>query len=169
MSGRYIVNVLPDAGRAVQLDFAAEQLRQLAADREAEAGAAVLAAGAGVGLLERLEDDLLLLQRNADAGVGHLERDDRRRLAEHRMLGAPAADHGRHLEPDAALLGELEGVGQQVLEHLLQTLGVGVDAAAEMRIDLDVERELAVVRLVAERTRDRFDQVGDEHLLRRRP
>ena len=28
----------------------------------------------GIGLLERLEDDLLLFQRNADAGVGDLER-----------------------------------------------------------------------------------------------
>ena len=81
------------------------------------------------------------------------------------MLGAPAADHGRHLQADTALLGELEGVGQQVLENLLQTLGVGVDAAAEVRIDLDVERELAVVRLVAERACDRFDQVGDVDLL----
>ena len=49
----------------------------------------------GVGLLERLEDDLLLLGRDADAGVGDLERDHGRRLAEHRMIGAPAADGGR--------------------------------------------------------------------------
>ena len=79
------------AGRAAQLDLAAEQVRQLAADREAKAGAAVFAAGAGVGLLERLEDDLLLLRRDADAGVGDLEGHHRRRLLEHRMLGAPAA------------------------------------------------------------------------------
>ena len=65
-----------DAGRAAQLDFAAQQARQFAADREAEAGAAVFAAGAGVGLLERLEDDLLFLERNADAGIGDLEGDD---------------------------------------------------------------------------------------------
>ena len=44
-----------------------------------ETGAAVLAAGAGVGLLEGLEDDLLLLGRDADAGVGDLERDHDRR------------------------------------------------------------------------------------------
>ena len=42
-------------------------------------GAAVLAAGARVGLLERLEDQPLLLRRDADAGVGDRERD--RRLA----------------------------------------------------------------------------------------
>ena len=37
---------------------------------------------------------------------------------------------------------------------------------AEMRIDLDVEGQLPVVGLVAERPRDRVEQVGDEHLLR---
>ena len=51
-----------------------QQARQLAADRQAQAGAAVLAAGAAVGLLERLEDDLLLVRRDADAGVGNRER-----------------------------------------------------------------------------------------------
>ena len=79
------------ARRAAQLDLAAEQVGKLAADRQAQAGAAVLAAGAGVGLLEGLEDDLLLLGRDADAGVRDLEGDDRRRLAEDRMIGAPAA------------------------------------------------------------------------------
>ncbi len=77
------------------MDFAAEQAGQLAADGEAEAGAAVFAAGRGIGLLERLEDDLLLLQRNADAGIGDFESDDGRRLAKHRMIGAPAAER-RH-------------------------------------------------------------------------
>ena len=41
-----------------------------------KSGAAVLAAGAGVRLLECLEDDLLLLRRDADAGIGDLEGDD---------------------------------------------------------------------------------------------
>ena len=102
------------------MDFAAEQAGQLAADGETEAGAAVLAAGRGIGLLEGLEDDLLLLRRNADAGVGHFEGHHRRRLAQHRVSGAPAAERRGDIEPDAALSGEFEGVRQQVLEHLLQ-------------------------------------------------
>ena len=57
------------AGRADQPDLAAEQPGDFAADRQAQARAAVLAARAAVGLLERLEDDLLLVRRNADAGV----------------------------------------------------------------------------------------------------
>ena len=113
------------ARRAAQLDFAAEQVGQFAADGEAEPGAAVFAAGAGVGLLECLEDDLLLLGRDADAGIGHLERDDGRRLAEDGMVGVQPPAAARHLERTPPLLGELEGVRQQVLEHLLQALGVG--------------------------------------------
>ena len=121
------------------MDFAAEQAGELAADGETEAGTAVLAAGRGIGLLEGLEDDLLLLQRNADAGVGHFERHHRRRLAQHRVSGAPTAERSGDIEPYAALSGEFEGVRQQVLEHLLQTLGVGDDAASEIGIDMDVE------------------------------
>ena len=77
--------------RTAQLDFAAEKVRQLAADGKPQPGAAVFAAGAGVGLHERLENDLLVLLRNADAGVGDFEGHHRRRLLEHRVPGAPAA------------------------------------------------------------------------------
>ena len=44
-----------DAGRALEGEVAAHQPRQPAADRQAEAGAAVLARGRAVGLRERLE------------------------------------------------------------------------------------------------------------------
>ena len=80
------MNVLPLSGRAAQLDFAAQQVGQFAADRQAQAGAAVLAAGAGIGLLEGLEDDSLLFRRDADAGVGHLERHHRSRASQDRMI-----------------------------------------------------------------------------------
>ena len=50
-------------------DLAAEKPRDLAADGEAEARAAVLAARRAVGLLEGLEDDALLVLGDADAGV----------------------------------------------------------------------------------------------------
>ena len=74
------------------MDFATEQVCKLTADGEAEAGTAVFPAGAGVRLLKRFEDQLLLFQRNADAGVGDLKGDDRSRLVQDRMLGAPASD-----------------------------------------------------------------------------
>ena len=75
---------------ADQPDLAAQQRGQFAADRQPQAGAAVLARGSRIGLLEGLEDQPLLVGRDADAGVLDRERDDLRRLAEHRMIGAPA-------------------------------------------------------------------------------
>src|SRR5262249_47942616 len=128
-------------------------------------GAAILAAGRGVGLLERLEDDLLLLERDADAGVGDLERNYGLRLVEDRVIRAPAALRERDVEADAALRRGLERVRQQVLQHLLQTFGVGDDAAADARIEMRIERERSRLRLVTERTRHHVDEVGEVDLL----
>ena len=81
------------------------------------------------------------------------------------MIGAPAAERGVDVETDAALRGEFESVGQQVLQHLLQPLGVGGDGAAEIRIDVHLERQLARFRLVSERPRHHVEQIGEEHVL----
>ena len=56
-------------GTLKRADFAAQQRRQFPADRQAQARAAILAARAGVGLLEGFEDQLLFFRRDADAGV----------------------------------------------------------------------------------------------------
>ena len=71
----------------------------------------------------------------------------------------------RHPQAHAAALGELEGVREQVLEHLLQTLGVGHQGAAERRVEIDVERQLAALRLVAEHAAERLGEVAEEDLL----
>ena len=155
-----------DAGRAAQLDFAAEQVRQFAADGEAEAGAAIFAAGAGIGLLERLEDDLLLLRRNADAGIGHFEGNHLCAWLQHRVRRASSrlapADTFSCTPP---LGGELERVGKQVLQHLLQALGVGDDAAAEVGIELTSNDSCRVSASCRNGRADRFEQVGEEDLL----
>ena len=84
------MKVLPWPDRAGQADFAAQQPRDFAADRQAQSRAAVFAAGAAVRLLERLEDDLLFLRRNADAGIADRKRDDRTRVIERFVVRAPA-------------------------------------------------------------------------------
>ena len=71
--------MLPLPGVALDVDLAAEQARDLAADREAQAGAAVLAAGRAVGLLERLEDQLLLVARRCRCRCRRPRRRRRRR------------------------------------------------------------------------------------------
>src|SRR5439155_25816706 len=142
----------------------AEEIGELAADGEPEPGAAVAPAGAGIGLLEGLEDDLLLLEGNADAGVADLESDHRWRLPQDRVIRVPSSRSVRYAQSDAAALGELEGIGEEVLEDLLQAFCIR-NHAVELRIELDGESQLAVVGLVAERPCDRVDQLLEHDLL----
>ena len=85
-------------------------------------------AGAGVRLLERLEDDLLLVRRDADAGVGDFERTTPEACRTATRWSSSIANGWRRRQVIAAVLGELEGVRQQVLEDLVQPLGIGDDA-----------------------------------------
>src|SRR5258706_628678 len=141
------------------MDFASEQTCKLAADGEAEAGAAVFSAGARVRLLKRLKDQLLLFRGNTNAGVGSLKGDNGWRVIQDRMLGAPASHRGRNVQSHAAFCRELERVRQQVFQHLLQPLRIGDDAAAQIGIEIDVERQLAIFGFVPERSSDRLKQV----------
>ena len=107
------MNVLPSPAALVEPDLAAEQPGDLAADGEAEARAAVLAARAAVGLLEGLEDDLLLVAGDADARVGDRERDDRLRAGSSELVvGAPALadrlERGADTRPRSVNLKALE-------------------------------------------------------------
>src|SRR5216684_4108399 len=118
------------------MDLAAEQAGEPPADRQAEAGSAVFAARAGVGLLERLENNSLLLRRDADPGVGDLERHNARGLIESRVASRPPGGDGRRAQADAAFRREFEGVGEQVLQDLLQPFRVDEEASTEALIDL---------------------------------
>src|SRR5262249_34233936 len=107
---------------ALQPDFAAQQMCDLAADGKAQPRAAVLAAGSSIRLLEGFEDDALLLCRNTDAGVFDRERDDAARGRKRWVVRLPAGGNRFDAKRDSAALGELECVGKQVLQHLLETL-----------------------------------------------
>ena len=60
-------------------------------------------------------------------------------LSTSRMVGLQPAVAAQMPRLDAALLGEFEGVRQQVFQHLLQALGVGDNAAVQMVVELDIE------------------------------
>ena len=126
------------ARRALDRDLAAEQATDLAADRQTEARAAVLAAGGAVGLLERFEDHAQLVGGDADAGVGDRKGDDGRA----RALSASFRDSSRRSRarcsaPRRRWSRELERVRQQILQDLLQAFLVGDDRARQLRIERD--------------------------------
>ena len=109
---------------AFEPDAAAHHLHKLARDGQAQAGAAVLARGGHVGLGERLEQFRRLLRRHADAGVAHGE------LELHLFAGA---FEQFDLQPDFALLGELDGVVDEVGEDLAEPERIAAQILGDRR------------------------------------
>src|SRR5688500_16229608 len=105
----------PIARYALRREVAPHPSREVAADREAEPHSLRLARQPLIDLHERLEDARELVRRDADAGIPHRDRDA--------SLPLPAADTDL-----APFLGELDRVGQQVEQDLLQLLVVGAHA-----------------------------------------
>ena len=108
-------------GRALHADAPLHQLHELARNGRTQARAAEAARGRGVGLGEGVEDALQLLRIHADAGVLHVQVQLARAVA--------------HAQQDLATLGELDGVAQQVDQHLLHAQRV---AAQELGFGLGV-------------------------------
>ncbi len=125
-------------GRVVDADGAAHQFHQLLRDRQAEAGAAVAARGRIVGLREGLEQARPRFARDADAGVVHLE-------AQHDRLGV-LAGHA-HPRQDAAFIGELDGIAEQVGHDLAQPVRVAADRHRDVVGDVEVEADPLAGRL----------------------
>ena len=124
ISGAYTAGMIgrerrPDARLALDPDAAAEQLGELAAERQAQARALHAPLERAVDLGELLEDALLVLGGDPDAGVGDRERD--------RVLVRAVPRRDAHL----AALGELQRVGDEVAQDLRDLRLVGVAAAAD--------------------------------------
>ena len=100
---------------AVHADGSAHHLRQPFADRQPQAGAAVLSGHRPIGLLESGEQSRLFVRADAYAGILNFE-------AQHDLVGRfldPSGSHG-----DGAPGGELGGVAHQVEEDLPQPQGI---------------------------------------------
>ena len=104
----------------LQLDIAAQGLQQLTGDGQAQAGAAIAATGGAVELLERLKNPLMLIGGNANTAVAHPQ-------AQHRQAAVGDTRLNADLQFDLALIGKLQGIGQQVAQNLVQTHTVTED------------------------------------------
>src|SRR5205823_5653907 len=127
------------------LDLSAEEPGDLSADGEPEAGAAILPAGGAVRLLEGLEDELLFVLGDADSGVDHREPDHLGRAIQRVLFEFVIRGRTADSKLHATALGELEGVRQEILDDLLQTLWVGVDVGWSRFVDDRFELETSLV------------------------
>ena len=144
------------ADRAFHAEFAAHPADELRRNGQAEAGAAELAGDGAVRLGEGLEDGPLLLERDADAGVGNGE-------AQEGLRGFPArvrrAAGRRNLQHDRAFAGELDGVADEVDQDLAQPPGVADDVGGHLGIDHPPQGELLRGRPGQEHAHDVADAV----------
>ena len=150
MSGQVQREGAPPADGARDPDLASEQPRDLPADRQAQPRAAVPPRAAHVDLLEGLEDEAPLVLRDADPRVDDRERHDRVGLVEHLVVAAPAGRGRLHPQDDLTLLGELQRVGQEVLEDLVEALLIGGHGLGQAVARLDAEPEALLLRDLAE-------------------
>src|SRR5262249_27317734 len=100
------------------------QVNQLITNRQTESRASIFASGRGVGLRESFEDQLLLVQWNTNAGIAHRKRENRLIFQQGFRLYANG---------DLALAGELDGVADQIVEDLAQTIGVAQQRIRRIR------------------------------------
>ena len=127
--------------RAVHADLAAHQFRQAPGDDQAQAGAAVATGGAALGLGEGLEQPGLLFRGDADAGIGDPE-------AQAVAVAVPAFPLQRGF--DHALVGELDGVGQEVRQHLAKAKAVGTVGRADAVVHFAKQHQALARRRAAE-------------------
>ena len=101
-------------------------------DGQAEAGAAVLAGGGGVGLFKGLEEAAHLFVGEADAGVGDGEVD---------KLAVVVFVLYTSLDDDFALLGEFDGVIAEIDEDLAEAKRVAFRVSVDHGVDVEDELE----------------------------
>ena len=123
-------------GFAVHADFAPHDGDQIAADGQAEPGAAEAPRGAVVGLRESVEDFRLHRRVHTHAGVAHFDADQ--------VAGGAA---GRcNADRDMAALGELQRVADQIAQHLAQAGGVALHQRGQALVQRQVDRQSLVAR-----------------------
>ncbi|MNF65956.1 hypothetical protein D3C84_477390 [compost metagenome] len=127
--------------------LASHQLSQFAGDGESEAGAAVLAGGGAVRLLEGLEQPLLLFLAHADPRVLH------RAVQQHLLRQLlQAAD----LDQDLALFGELDRVVGVVDQDLAEAQRIAIEQGIELVVDLEQQLYALGFGLLAHQGRQVF-------------
>ena len=129
-------------GRALSLlrfeiDPAVHGLDEAARNRQPQAGAAEAASDRGIGLAEILEQ----------AGLGSVGYPDARIGDGEAQQAAAVGGGGVEPQRDRSVLGELDGIAQQVEHHLAQPAFVGQDMGWDGSIDLEFDAVAAASSL----------------------
>ena len=139
---------------ALQPDLAPHHAHQLAGDGQAQARASG-AAGAVPSLLEGLKNSVLIFGGQAHARVLYFKTQA--------VTSARRAAHGRDAQAHLALGRELDGIAQQVEQHLAQTLFVDRQHVRHIRRDLQLKRHALFFRLDPDDVGNAIEEVDGRH------
>ena len=144
---------------AGHLDLSTQQTGQLPGDGKPQACSAVIPVSSAINLLKGLVDHLLVFGCDADASVlnCNLKRLPRVQPAARQIaVGA----RGAKGNGNAAGFGELDGVGNQVSDDLLNAPGVRGNGRRRCGIDMDLQRQPFLLGQVLESAADPFGHFG---------
>ena len=150
---------------AAKLDLASQQHRQFAAYGETQASAPVLSGRSRVGLLEGFEYQPLFFRSDPNAGVLNRKGENLFRGVQHRVIGSPAVRRAVDADVDMALAGELDRIGQKVLQDLLKALRVAGHAAGQIIREPDVEGKVLQLGHMPKVAIDRFAKTDERDFL----
>ena len=119
----------------IEIHLAAHQLDELAADRQAQSGAAELSRGRGVGLGKCTKEALLVPDRDSDARVDDLET---------HVTAIAVFVHEAHTHHDFSVGRELDGVRRQVEQDLLDAHGVAQQRFRHVGVHVDEELQVLI-------------------------
>ncbi|OPZ57101.1 MAG: hypothetical protein BWY87_01697 [Deltaproteobacteria bacterium ADurb.Bin510] len=147
---------------ALDADAATHHLDQVPGDRQPQAGAAVAPGDAVVLLGEGRKDVIDAFGADADAGVRDLEAQQ--------GLSVALVEHF-DLEAHLASFGELDGVADQVHEHLADATGIAAQAGRQVLRMQDVQLEALLLGAVAHDVLDLAQEPGqvEVEVLERHP
>ena len=143
-----------NAKHAFNADLAAHELGDVAGNCQSQAGAAVLAGGGSIGLLEGLKDALALFLSQADAGVVDLDA--------HQHVGA-LMPHRVNAQNDATLVGEFDGVTHVVKDRLRDAQRIAEQRPQQFGMDVGDDLEAFFLGLRVNYTEDMTTQDVLEH------
>src|SRR5207302_4391657 len=96
-------------------DFATHHRHKSRRDGQAESRSSVLACGRSISLRERLKNRFSLFRRNANSGITHGEVD---------QVMVTLVSFHFYLERHLPLMGEFDGVPQEIENHLPKPTGI---------------------------------------------
>src|SRR5450830_176782 len=140
---------------AFHRQFTANDMREHAADGQAQTGANIFAQIGGAAALERQKHAFQVSGRNADTGVDDVEVGNLAQVV--------------HAYRDAAMVGELDRIAEQIDQNLAQPFLIGMDDVRQAASFFKLKTQSLLLRLGGKHADDLFQKFTQRQFIRGQP